>query len=181
MDGAPSTVVGHVPSRSHPCSQYPFERMIEDLPLARLNWPKIPLQDLAAQMSSEDYTKVYQFVETTPQLEDRLELLAGLPDEEQRITTAANEDMIQKYKKGLRLKNFQVGDGIVMKTQKKGPKKGRRDGRRDRSSCPHGSAHGVITWVGNRGAAKVETPKGGMKIYNLDSLKLYFGPIKKID
>ena len=124
-------------------------------------------------MSGEDYTQVYKLVEATPQLEDRLELLAGLRDEVQRITAAANEDMIRKYNKGLRPKNFQVGDMVLMKThatRKKG-----------QNLMPVWVGPRIITWVGNRGGAKVETLKGGIKTYNLDSLKHYFGQIERID
>ena len=135
--------------------------------------PKNPLQALAVQMSGEDYNKVYQLVETTPQLEDRLELLAGLRDEVRRITTIANEDMIRKYNKGLRPKHFRVGNTVLMKTHAT-----RRKGQK---LMPIWVGPGVITWVGDRGAAKVETPKGGTKTYNLDSLKHYFGPVEKID
>ena len=81
--------------------------------------------------------------------------------------------MIWKYKKGLRPKTFQVGYVVLMKTcaaQKKGQK-----------LLPTWVGPRVITWAGNRGAAKVEILKGGMKTYNLYFLKLYFGPIKKID
>ena len=48
-------------------------------PMGRLS--KNPLQDLAAQMLFEDYTKVYKLVETNPHLEDRLESLSGSCDE----------------------------------------------------------------------------------------------------
>ena len=40
---------------------------------------------------------------------------------------------------------------------------------------------GVINGLAIEDVAKAETPKGGPKIYNLDSLKHHFGPIKKID
>ena len=124
-------------------------------------------------MSGEDYTKVYKLVEATLQLEDRLELLAGLHDEVQRLTTTANEDMIRKYNKGLRPKNFQVGDVVLIKT--------RATRKKGQKLMPTWVGPGIIPWVGNRGEAKVETPKGGMKTYNLDLLKHYFGPIEKID
>ena len=106
-------------------------------------------------------------------MEDRLELHVGLCDEVQRITTTANEDMIQKYNMRLRPKNFQVGDVVLMKT--------RTTRKKGQKLMPTWVSLGIITWVGNRGGAKVETPKGGTKTYNLDSLKHYFGPIEKID
>ena len=94
-------------------------------------------------------------------------------NEVQRITTAENKDMIRKYNKGLRPKNFQVRDVVLMKT--------RATRKKGQKLMPTWVDPGVITWVGNRGGVKVETPKGGTKTYKLDSLKHYFGPIDKID
>ena len=135
--------------------------------------PKNSLQALAAQMSSEDYSKVYKLVEATLQLDDRLELLVGLRNEVQRVPAAANAGMIRKYNKGLRPKKFRVGGVVLMKTcatQKKGQK-----------LIPAWVGLGVIAWVSDRGAAKVETLTGGTKTYNLDSLKHYFGRIEGTD
>ena len=71
-------------------------------------------------------------METTPQLEDRFQLLTGLCDEGQRITTTRNEDMIWEYNTGLRPKNFQVKDVVLMKTHTT---------RKKRQKI-------VLTWVG---------------------------------
>ena len=56
-------------------------------------------------MSGEDYTKVHKRVETTLQLEDRLELLARFCSKEQE-STVVNQDIIWKYNKGLSPKIF---------------------------------------------------------------------------
>ena len=44
--------MGHIPSRSHPRSQYPSERLIEDPPLARLNW--VAAQEHASSFGSQN-------------------------------------------------------------------------------------------------------------------------------
>ena len=63
----------------------------------------------------------------------------------------------------MRTEDFQVGDTISVKmhpTQRKGQK-----------LLPTWANVETVTWVGNRGVVKVETPKGGTKIYNPKLLK----------
>ena len=96
-----------------------------------------------------------------------MRLLEGVRDDVKAITAKANEDMCRKYDKGVKKRQFKLGDVVLMMT--------RELRSRGQKLKPKWIGPGVVTWLGDQGAAKVRNARGHERIYNVDSLKPYFG------
>lgn len=102
-------------------------------------------------MSGEDYTIVYKLMQIGPRLEDWLKFFAWLHDELQQFAIVKNVVVIQKHK-GLRPRNFQIGDTVSMKASATRLK--------IQKLMPLCIAPKIFTWVGAREPAKDGDPKG---------------------
>ena len=98
---------------------------------------------------------------------ERLRLLGSIRDDAIRVTQEVNRLMAERYNRRVHPHVFKKGDKVWMRSQISRAK--------GKKLLHRWSEPGTIVWIAEWGAACVENVYGGVKTYNPDDLKPYFG------
>ena len=131
--------------------------------------PKVPSEVNALRLAIKNIAARYAEVEEMHPEEhrERLRLLGSIRDDDIRVTQEVNQRMTERYNRCVHPHMFKKRDQVWMRSQISRAK--------GKKLLHRWSGPGTIVWIGEWGAARVEDVYGGVKMYNLDDLKPYFG------